>query len=435
MRGRGWLGIGGAMVAAVLIAGCATAVNGVAGVDTAQLAVLTARTSPTETGPTETSTSETSTTDTSSTQTTPTDTSPTDTSPSESEGPGDGPYPTTPRDLPATPSTDQQAALLEGRRIAGYLPVPTQIDASYKKNASLSTLPLKSASALSLLLTDPAPEVAERNGMLAGFSSARSTSDSKSMVVAALEFPDAAAATKAATALAEASHDKDSDSGKVTVPGYPKAAGWVGGRDPGSYAHAFLAQGAMVLYAWVDDDDGATAKTQPELLGKIFKAETAAMASFKPAGKDGMAKLPTDVDGILAHTVPQSADNATVVDGLYTAAAELHFDTDPVETGRLFQAAGVDEVAQGRLTLYRAKDSTGAAKIRAQFIEMMQASDSSWKPYQFTGDVPEISCIQQALNSAYYCVAVNGRFAIEGYATSEPDLVQAFTAQTRLLAG
>ena len=425
MRRRNWWVIGGATVA-VLLAGCATAVGGSAGVDPQGFAGLagpvttTTPTTTTRTTPTLTRTT------TTPTRTTGTITRSTDT------GSGQNPYPTTPRQLPETPQTDQQAALLEGRRIAGYLPVPTQIEPSYRKNASMSTLPLKSASALSLMLTDPAPDVAQRYGMLAGFMSARNTTDKKSMLVAALEFPDSGSAQKAAGALAEAAH-QDKDTGKVKVPGFDKAAGWAGKYSDSSYSHAFLAQGALVLYAWVQDEGTGDPAAQAALLGQALKAETTAMAAFKPAGKDGMRKLPTDVDGILAHTIPQPSEDATVIDGIYTAAAQLHFDTDPTETGRLFQAAGVDQVAQGKLTVYRAKDSAGAARIRDLFIDMMKGTDSAWKPYEFPGSVKEISCIQQALNSLYYCVAVDGRYAVEGYSSSEPDLINAFTAQTELL--
>ncbi|NKR80247.1 hypothetical protein GS491_23990 [Rhodococcus hoagii] len=100
--------------------------------------------------------------------------------------------------------------------MAEYVVNPIEIDPQLTDLTEMSTYVIKDGKSLSTLLPDPIPQAAVDNGMLAGFSSARSTAgreDDQSLINAVLRFPDAAAAQKAATALHEATMTNDYGTG------------------------------------------------------------------------------------------------------------------------------------------------------------------------------------------------------------------------------
>ncbi|GGM03152.1 hypothetical protein GCM10011594_24120 [Nakamurella endophytica] len=370
-----------------------------------------------------------------------TSSSDTSTSTSGSSGSGTGSYATTPRSIPERPSA-AGATLLESQRLAGAVVPPTLIDPRFTKLASLSTLPFKSPAAITQILVSPADSVAARAGMLAGFASSRSTTDgSASMVVALFEFDTPAAATAGAKALVGAAQDKKGDTGKAAVPGFAGAAGWTGRSTTSSgtraYLHAFLPQGSLVLYVWTQGPTSA-ASSLPALARSAFTVEVAAAKAFKPLRKSQLADQQVDPDGLLARTVPNVGEDLTVVDGLYSGAGELNYDTDPVGTRKLFDATGVDRVSLGRVNVYRARDAAGARAVRDSFIAQSVAQAQAqgqdpWEDFDYTGPVPGTRCLQQTLNSVFYCMSTRDRYAMEVSASSESDLEAALAAQYDLL--
>jgi hypothetical protein len=428
----------------LLAAGCATSVAGRAEANAAALAAAQAGSStpatsgsePSLTLPSSTSDSSTApstdvTTDTSTTESSAGSSS----SSSSGGGAGDtGDYPTTPQSLPATPASATDAALLEARRIADSMPVPTLIDKTYSVNV-LPTLPLKGPQALaSLVFSDPTPTVAQRQGMVTGFVTARRTADSASSVVlGAFEFPDDAKATAAVKPLADSVKSTDFGDKAVTVPGYKPALGWTGHNASSGYrTQVFIAQGQLVLYAYTED----TAKTdQPARIKTLLDAMSAGYKSFVATPSAELTKLPTDTDGMVAHTVPNTGDNATVIDGVYTATGALNYDSDPATTSGLYKSAGVDLVSFGASNVIRARDADGATAVRDGFIDETRAADSKWQPTSIQGVPDSSSCLQQALSANYYCVATSGRYMIEVNAQSETQAVQLLNAQSVMLEG
>lgn len=459
MRRSRWTAAAAAL-AAVLVAGCATTIAGTAEPNPAGLTSaptssstdLSTSDSSGESTSTESSSTESTSTESSGTESSPISSSSTDSSspesstdqstsssettgsssPSSSSG-SSAAYPTKPLEYNRTPSTASSANLLEARRMASALVVPTFIDPSYTRGGNFSTLPLRGPTAMSVLFAAPVPSVAQRAGMITGFSSARSNTTG-ALLVAAFEFGTAAQATAAVPALTAAAVNKDTDKGKAAVPGYPAAAGVYGSTtESGAYLQSFLAQGRIVLYVYIDDKKQTTAQ-QAALAAKTFKAQSAAFAAFKPTAPAALMQLLVDPEGMLSHTLPNTGDNVTVVDGNMTAAGQLHYDTDPVGTKALFAKAGVDAVGGGRVTLYRAKTADGAAAVRDAFVAGTQKANSM-RSYQLATPVPGAKCLQDALNSKYYCVGVRTRYAFELSADSEGDINAATAAQYQLLAG
>jgi hypothetical protein len=469
--GRRWMVGLAAWSAAALLAGCASAVAGSAqavpgaptitesgptdssgGPETGEQSTQT-ETSATETSATETSAAETSATETSATETsatsetsdtsgtdTPTDTTSTESSstPEESgSGTSAAPefdlYPTAARPLAEHPAGPESAAILEGHRLAQYVVAAPSIVPLYSHSASLSTLPMKGPSAISLVLPDPTPKVAERGGMYAGFSAARSQPDGEgALLIAAFVYPDAAAAAKAAGDLsASTKGDKDV---ALMVPGQPKAVGWTGPATKTQFAHAFVAVGPVVAYAWTEDVPAKKAGL-PTVIGKALTAEVAALKGYQPTPKAKLQDLRTDVDGLYARTLPQKPDNRSVVDGVWAAKGALHYQTSYTDSAKLFAETGVDVVSMGRDTLYRAKDAAGADKIRDAFIAETGKSYSKMTPYDPGTTAGAAKCLQDSLSATYYCMATIDRVAMEYSSDSPEDMKKSLDAQVALLTG
>nr|WP_024792898.1 hypothetical protein [Tomitella biformata] len=90
--------------------------------------------------------------------------------------------------------------------MAEYIVLPTELDPLMTRSVSMSTQVLKGPSALSILLSGDAPAIAEREGMLMGFSTSRTYEDrdsENSVVHAVYRFPDAEAAKRAAKDMSD----------------------------------------------------------------------------------------------------------------------------------------------------------------------------------------------------------------------------------------
>lgn len=340
-------------------------------------------------------------------------------------------YPTGPLKYNKNAKGETSQALVEGRRLAGYVVDPSVVMPEYTEG-KLPTLPLKDAGSLSLLLSDPVPEVASRGGMYAGFTSTRSNKDNTgSMVDAVLEFPDAAAAKQAATDLAAAAKS-DGDS-KLTVPGYPAAAGWAGKSDKKVDAHAFLAAGSLVLYSWTSALPAKKAEL-PATVARYYKMQIEAVKGFTPTPKDKLATLPYDPDGVYARTLPVAPGKGDVTNGAYTGKAMLHYMSSYANDGKLYAETGVDAGGEGRSTVYRAKDNAGATKIRDAYYQERRAQSPDMRDYPLPGS-PGITCLQDTLNASYYCTGAVGRYAFEYLSDSENDVKKSMESQIAMLTG
>ena len=434
----------------LLVTACSTAVNGAAIAPPGLTGAASSGPSSTPTdpftGPASTTDSSTSTSSSSSQVTAPTDSSsasvtestgststgssdPTSSSDSTGESGGaGGDFPTTPQQIPATPQTEQQATLLESRRLGGYMVPPTVFAAQYQRQV-LPTGPYKNAAALSLLFSDPTPAVAEQNHMVAAFSAARNGTDNSGLVAAVFEFPNAGAATKAAKAM--------SDSVKYTpaaaLPGFPTSVVTTHtSADGGPIVQAFLPVGPLVSYLWAEGAKGAAAADVAKIVTAGLTAESKAAAGFKPVS-GSLNTQPMDHDGLLAHTLPNTGDNATVADGIYTAAAELNFDSDPVATAKVFAQTGVDYVTLGRDSVYRTKNPAAAVTLRDGFIAENKAQDPTQQAVDPGALGAAAVCTQGSSLQSFYCAIAHDQYMIEVNETSASRAIAVGQAQIALI--
>lgn len=426
-----------ATVAAAVLAGCANSVSGTAAPAAGAATQQPGPTSgPKTSGPTASGTDAGPSTDRSTGASTPTEPSP-PTEPTAGTSGGDTApadpslYPTTPIALNKTPSTEESATLLEARRLSAYSVAPPEVDPRFSEASGLSTFPFKGPQAISSILPDPVPAVAKRGGMYTGFTSARGTKDgSAALVVASFVYPSAASATKAAGDLAAAI--KDDKDKKLTVPGQSKAVGWTGPASDGVYAHAFLATGAVVAYAWVRDT-AARRATLPGVVGKALAAEVASLKAYKPTSKAAMMSLPVDPDGLYSRTLPVPSGKSTVRNGSWPAKGALHTQIIYPDSAKTFEAAGVDVVSIGRSVVYRAKDEAGATTIRDAFYAETVALNPKMREFDPGTDAGSARCLQDTLRASYQCFAAAGRYAIEYGSTTADDITRSLDAQVALL--
>ncbi len=331
--------------------------------------------------------------------------------------------------VPATPQTAEQATLLESRRLAAYVVAPMVIEPTFAQ-VSLPTLPYKSASALSVLLGDPVPGIASDNKMVAAFSSARSGPDGAGMVLADFEFPSPAGATKTAKSMSDGVGYTTSPS---KLSGFAAAIVTTTKGSTGlPIAQVFLPVGPVVVYGWLEGPKGASAADQTKALTTAMTMESKLLGSFKPVS-GGLNSQPMDHDGLLAHTLPNTGENATVADGIYPAAGALNFDSNPTQTQKLFTQAGVDYVALGRTTVYRAKDAAGAVVVRDGFLAENKQSDPSTQAFDPGPLGSAASCAQGSSLSSYYCLVTHGRYLVEVSETSPSRAISTAQAQLALL--
>jgi hypothetical protein len=345
-------------------------------------------------------------------------------------------FATTPRSLPPAPESDTEARLLEGRRLADAMPAPSLVEPRYLTGGP-HTVPLAGAPELArwLVFDAPTPAVAQQRGMVTGFVSSRYTADGASSIeLGAFEFPDAAHAAAAVRPLADSVRATYFTEQPAQLAGHPGAVGWTGHNDGVGYQlQIFQAQGAVVL--WVSTADRFQPTDQAGRAVRLLDAMVAAYSGFRATPAAELRRLPTDQDGLVAHTVPNTGVDRSVRDGLYTAAGELHFDTDPVTTRELFRRAGVDLVSLAATGVYRARDAAGAAIVRDGFVQEAQQQDAAAHPATVDGAPTGTSCLRYPTDPTYYCVSVDGRYAVDASSDSATLIGRLLTAQAVLLRG
>ena len=348
-------------------------------------------------------------------------------------------FPTTPHAYPEYPQSAASAAVLEGRRMSAYVLLPSDWNPAYIDGSGIfPAAPMKNGQALSQLFFDsPVPAVATRYKMIAGFYTSRnkSNTDGDGLVVAVMEFGDAKNAATAAKQLGAAAKTAQ-DTKAAAIPGYTGAVGWSGTYPEQNvrYTQTFLASATLVIYVWTESSTGST-RDLPEDIAGVYAKQLALLKGFTPTPKSQLMKQKLDPNGLLARTLPPAEDNATVINGNYTARGFLHFTLNPPADQKLYPLAGVDVVTENGSTLYRARDSDGAAMVVDDFVKQIGASDPKMTQMTPPDGADYAKCLQNTLAATYYCVAAYGRYAVEISQGTETAMAAAVSAQGKLLDG
>ncbi len=353
-----------------------------------------------------------------------------------------GNFPTTPRDPLGVAGDALRGGWAEGRRLAGAVVGPWEVDPDLIGYAQIDSGVVKDADAVNELLGTPIGDALGGHNLLAGFSSSRHTEKGpyKGLLNIVLELASPADATAAAAAMAAKGtaltmpfNTKSIPTQPFFVPRHPETAAltyqWTAQySDPAGprfSVTALSAHGQYVLAQTATSGDKADLAAQ--LIATTLDLQEPLMDTFKPTPPDQMAQLPLDPDGLMARTVPPRHENESINDGIYDAHGALHLAADdPVHLQALFKSAGVQQVAYVLETrVYQTPDAGAAARIVADMSGPHQVGGIS--------GMPKAKCFNETLG--YWCVARADRYAYEMQNEQENALHQMMAAQYRMLTG
>ena len=347
------------------------------------------------------------------------------------------PFPTTPREIAKYPLSADDASILEGRRMAQWVLLPSDYAPEYGIGIGFYGAPFKRGPGMAgLFLNTPVAAVATRYQLLAGYyTERRSTKNPDDLVVfAVLSFPDAKTASAAAVQLG-AAVKSGSDPKAAVVPGRT-VHGWTSSFPDQHvrFINTFLATGSLVVFVRED-----TPTSSPHDLAAdsaaIYTKQLALLQGFTPVAADQLDRQPRDPQGLLARTLPHIPGQGTVANGVYTPTGFLHQTINPAHDKALFAAAGVDLIAQDGSAVYRTRGSDEAESVVDSFYQEKKDTDARWTDLTPPEGADYARCVQITLSARYYCVAAYGRYAVEMEAGDPGTLSRQVEAQGKLLAG
>ncbi len=379
------------------------------------------------------------------------------TTPAASVAPGQlntGSYPTTPS-APLGNSADEQAGRqVEGRRMAGFVVGPWQVD------PSLTRADTNGAT----LMTDYKHLVAVRypstmyrvtsESMIVGFASERWIADPKvptKLRNAVLRFPDDVTAATVAQGWTDGALNmlvRPDDSQDpvpaepittIPIPGHPEVTGVLFTfRDGDQTVREVSVASGHGPYVLVQTARAAdTPEHAADLIGRTLDLQIPLIDRFQPTDAALIRTLPLDPTGLVARTLPAKTDPSAVRDGTYDAAGALQLEQDPVGTGELFADAGVDVVSIRLATVFQARDSAGATRLATGLVAAAEKQPSS-QPAAAVPALPDSRCVLMddtgGLIPRYHCFATVDRYVFTVESRQSDTAGQQAAAQYRILS-
>lgn len=337
--------------------------------------------------------------------------------------------PTDPLVIPEFPESDYEAARQEGRRLAEWVAVPTDIDSNLA-SPTLTIGPLGDAVDLKLVLGSGAAAARVMGaGFLAGFSTSRWERDEGALSIAVLIFEDAKGAQEAVALLAQ---DADSPWTLRQVPGVRGGVNEAQVVPGGLASWAALAHGQFVIHVTLEDIAGTADVVST--FTRAFTRQIELLTTFVPRTRTDLAKVPSDPDGLRARTIPQPIGTRLRMQGLYTAPGIVHLSPEPEFALQPLELAGVDLVALGRTKVFRARDADAAERLARYLMDDL----SFGEPVELTGlaGPGRAECVGIKDEVGFgYCLATVGRYVVEYWSFEYDDAERTTKAQVELLAG
>ena len=311
---------------------------------------------------------------------------------------------------------------------------------------------------------EPLPDIAGRNGLMAGFASLRfaPTADPKSpvkfwsLLTAVMRFPDPAAAATAAAQMAAAYPPPSLASGPrqaVQIGADPNAlaATWPlsDGRE---MVTSFATKGELVLYQASTLVPGnllnGTLLNAKSVVDSALSKQKNLLANFVPTPADKLPELPMDPSGyLMARLIDNPSGSVPGSIGVWTPQSWLHIEDNPIEAAPWLRDAGVDWVGQRLSTVYRTRDGAAAETLLHEVVNEVRFTAPA-KPAGEVPGLPRARCFERPTGIPadaaatmkrvfwhYKCAAAAGRYVFTVYADTLKDAAQRLSAQYRILAG
>jgi hypothetical protein len=370
-----------------------------------------------------------------------------------------GAYPTTPGRPYGTAGDDLMLqATLEGHRLGPFVAGPWQVDETLVDQPAITevfTGPLSGPEMLRTLhiVADPMVDIAAAHGFFSGFDSIRTSREGgqHALLNLVLEFPDAGAATAAATELAVANVPPlgGPPGVPVPVPYHPELVAMSYDNPDGSTTvQTAVARGPVVLFAAAHTGP-AYPNSAITLAQGLAGVQERMIDGFVPTAPDKRAALPLDPTGaLLARTLTGPGDAAPFIVGVWEPRAWLHFEDNPVKSAALFNAAGVEVVTQRLTTVYQTHNADGAQRVVDAFAADMGAT-TDVAPAAGVPGLPAAKCFVRNRGAEpptsaiswrrvawrYKCVGRADKYAFTAFSSDDADVHQQMAAQYRILAG
>ncbi len=362
-----------------------------------------------------------------------------------------GKYPTAAGHPVGAAGSHAAGALLEAQRMAEFVVGPWEVNAKLSRPNFLAIRAAPDVQLLHEVLPQPLLDVASAHGVITAFVTSRASDDYQvplALTNLVMRFPDAAAATAAATEMATKTGARsDPPRTPVALHGQSDALATAHDYlDDRVAIDSFTAHGPYLLYQGAQSkksdvpDIASEAQSSIELL---LTRQEGLIDQFSATDPVKLADLPLDPTGkLLARTLSTSDGDAGFVVGVWPPHGWLHFEDDPISAAARYAAAGVEVVAKGLTTVYQTNNAAGAAG-------MVERLATQWGPSTKTRNgvpgLPAARCFTRPgvsaaptiheMASQYRCTASADQYAFLAYSDTEKDVKQQTSAQYRVLAG
>lgn len=356
-----------------------------------------------------------------------------------------GNYPTTPRQALGTAGSEAVGAQIEGARMTSYVVGPWEVDSRLTVGVQPTQIATE-ASRLSMLLPEAMAAAVGRHQFVTSFMSGRKAAEGDdSMVIAVLRF----AGPQSARAAADELHrlalepvDEFVTAGEpIPIPGQTEALASAymnvpyGSDRPVDVVNSYTPHGPFVLYQYAKSEAGRDAAVG--MIERAVRQQMSRIDEFDPTEVAELADLPVDPTGLLARTIPDEGDGLSggyISNKTFDRAGTLHFQTDPIAAGELFEETDMDVWAKGRPGVYQARDAGAAEKLLTANVAESRTMDGA-SPADAVPNLTGSECtkIETPLLTMFTCFAAADRYLIEASSAQLPDVHQITAAQYLML--
>ncbi|OLO98644.1 hypothetical protein BVU76_29805 [Mycolicibacterium porcinum] len=341
-----------------------------------------------------------------------------------------GNYPTVP--FPPTPPSARAGAIADAHGLADHVVVPWEVDPALTEPIATAVGPGIAAPFLNLVLRAPGPDIAAAHGFINAFASSRAETGPmerrRQLINVVMRFDS----DQDAAAVANDAHQQmepplgASPQEPVNVAGHPEALAMKATNGDGTFVMSFTAHGPYVLFQESKAPDAAAAEN---LVAKTLDMQLPAIDSFTLTDPAQFATMDTDPTHLWARTL--QTGKAIPAMGVYGQGGVLHY-MQP-EQRQWLEAAGVDAVSLGMANrVYQTRDAAAALGL-ADNIAKGLGEDA--KPGPSVPGMPSARCFTGPNAGPTTCVATADRWAILTASQQARDAAQQLAAQYLMLVG
>ncbi|AEV73070.1 hypothetical protein MycrhN_2482 [Mycolicibacterium rhodesiae NBB3] len=364
-----------------------------------------------------------------------------------------GSYPTSPRPPLGPAGTDEVGQLVEGRRMAGFVVGPWQVDPTLSQVGSAPAKVVTHRNQISQVVWPSMMSRFPALPLVTGFVSERTSTEPNDPTLvrnAVLQYPFPRTAELAAQGLADGALNivvTDAGGGPVPtepvravpIPSHPDATGaLITHNEGGAIMHDLTVVSAHGPYMLIQVVQFATPERAAELAGRVLDLQVPLIDTFVPTAPTPLATLPRDPSSLLARTVPlKPGQGDSMSDADYDPPGATQLEHNPIQAGAAMQDAGVDTVAISQTTVYQARDPEAAQRL-AQALADDIAQTRVSQPAEGVPGIAGSRCVRTedagGLTSQHWCIATFERFTFKAVARELDSAHQQTAAQYLMLS-